>query len=41
MLGKSPSEMTRADVGKNEAEKCKYNDEVMNKFYENIQDKTV
>ena len=41
MLGKSPNEMTRADVEKNAAEKRRHNDEVMQKSYDNIQNKTV
>ena len=41
MLSKSPNEMTRADVEKNATEKRQHNDEVMNKFYNNSQDKTV
>ena len=41
MLGKSPNEMTRADVDKNTAEKRQHNDEVMNKSYDNLHDKSV
>ena len=41
MLGKSPNEMTRIDVEKNAAEKRKHNDEVMQKSYENLHNKTV
>ena len=33
--------MTRADVEKNTAEKHQHNDEVMQKFYDNVQDNTV
>ena len=41
MLGKSPNEMTRSDVEKNAAEKRRHNDEVMEKSYDNLQNKTV
>ena len=41
MLGKSPNEMTRADVDKNAAEKRQHNDEVMQKSYDNLHNKTV
>jgi hypothetical protein len=41
MLGKSPNEMTREDVQKNAEKKRAHNDEIMNKFYEDIQAKTV
>ena len=33
--------MTRVDIEKNAAEKRKYNDEVISKFYGNVHDKTV
>ena len=41
MLGKSPNEMTRADVEKNAAEKREHNNEVMQKVSEDVQNKTV
>ena len=41
MLGKSPNEMTRADVEANATEKRQHNDEVMQKSYDNLQNKTV
>ena len=41
MLGKSPNEINRADVEKNAVEKCRHNDEVMQKSYENLHYKTV
>ena len=41
MLGKSPNEMTRADVEKNAAEKREHNNEVMQKVSEDVQNNTV
>ena len=41
MRGKLFNEMRREDVEKNATQKRKHNDEVMNKFYENIQDKAI
>ena len=40
MLGKSPNEMTKADVEQNATEKRQHNDEVMQKSYDNFQNKT-
>ena len=41
MLGKSPNEMTRDDVEKLATEKRKHNNEILNKFYDEVQDKKV
>ena len=41
MLGKTPNDMTCEDVEKNAEEKRKHNNEIFNKFYDNIQNKNV
>jgi len=41
VIGKTPNEMNREDVQRNAEEKRKYNEEVLNEFYDKVEGKNV